>query len=252
MFKSGNVMGSVGVINIFASPYSFCRERQPDFNEERAYLEQYGVRPSPARQVMRVVSDHLEAAKHIADAPLDGAFDWFVEGALDNDLAYSKLRGMMPVETPPALLNYQERHTVYDAVQFDREVNEFGAFLCAGQVLFCGGVWDLPVDGFYTDGPLSTTFNPQKAWTIADWHGTPYDQGRLDIMVMTVRDPRTKAYHYHPGGQHGHEREVVFATGAYVRKISETYVCHGVVRKRDGFSSLKKNVPVYVIEAEIS
>ncbi len=244
-------MGQLRVINIFSSPYEYCVTKRPTFNEERDYLEQHGSRMPTQREVVSVVYNHFQAAIHIAKTPMDGEFEWFVDAALSEDSAYSDLRGMMPVETPPALLDYQEKHTSYNRRHFESELDEFGVYLSRGQVIYHGGLWPMNVDRFVTDRPLSTTFNPQKAWLVAVHNGKAYRAGRLDIFVITVSASSTKSYHYTPDSQHGHEREVVFATGAELRIISDTYVCDGVVYSGIPFSDEKKQVPVHVIEVDI-
>lgn len=245
-------MGQLGIINIFSSPYEYSVTRQPTFNEEREYIALHGLRMPTSREVVSVVYNHFQAATHIAQTPMDGEFEWFVDAALSRDSAYSDLRGMMPAETPPALLDYQEKHTSYNRRRFESEVDEFGVYLSAGQVLYHGGLWPMNADRFVTNRPFSTTFNPQKAWNIAGHNGKAYRAGRLDIFVVTVSASSTKSYHYTPDSQHGHEREVVFATGAKLKIIRDTYICDGVVYSGKPFSNENKKVPVHVIEAEIS
>lgn len=245
-------MGQVGVINIFSSPYEYGVTRRPTFNEEREYLQLHGSRMPAQREVVNVVYNHFQAAKHIAQTPMDGEFGWFVDAALSKDSAYSDLRNMMPAETPPALLDYQEKHTSYNRRRFESEVDEFGVYLSRGQILYHGDLWPKNVERLVTDRPLSTSFNPQKAWHVAVHNGKAYKAGRLDIFLITVSAPSRKSYHYTPDSQHGHEREVVFASGATLSLIRDTYICDGVVYSGEAFSNKNKTVPVHVIEVELS
>ena len=198
-----------------------------------------------------MVYNYWQAAEHIALCPHDGAFEWFLDDALEHNSAYSFLSSKVPPETPPALLDYQEKYPDYNPEEVDREINSFGVILAEGQCLFHGGLWPSHTIPFPTDRPLSTSFNPQKAWNNAVWQGKAYDAGRIDLIVLKVTSEKSKAYYYGPGGQHGHEKEVLFATGATLRFVSRTHVCDGTVYMSRDFLERTKVVPVYVIEAEI-
>jgi hypothetical protein len=125
--------------------------------------------------------------------------------------------------------------------------------IAAGQFLFHGGYWANDSSSFTTPRPFSTSFCPQVALRNAEWKGKAYDAGRVDLMVVRVTQPKTKAYAYSRNGNHGNEKEVVFASGAQLTRVSETWVANIPEYKMTSNSrSIEKIVPAYVIEVDIS
>ncbi len=87
----------------------------------------------------------------------------------------------------------------------------------------------------------------------AEWKGKAYDAGRIDLMVVRVSQPKTKAYAYSRNGDHGNEKEIVFASGATLTRVRETYVVDILAMKAAPSLQIKeKVVPAYVVEVEIS
>jgi len=82
--------------------------------------------------------------------------------------------------------------------------------------------------------------------------GKAYDAGRVDLMVVCVRQPKTKAYAYSLEGNHGNEKEVVFASGAQLTRIRETYIADFTASRMNSDHQLdEKVVPAYLVEVEI-
>jgi hypothetical protein len=72
-------------------------------------------------------------------------------------------------------------------------------------------------------------------------------------MVVRVTQPKTKAYAYSREGNHGNEKEVVFASGAKLTRVHETHITDIPVSKvTSGIRTEEKVVPAYVVEVEIS
>jgi len=83
--------------------------------------------------------------------------------------------------------------------------------------------------------------------------GKAFDAGRVDLMVVRVAQPTTNAYVYSRGDEYGNEKEIVFASGAKLKRIRETHVNKITVRKMHGdLSEDEKVVPAYLVEVEIS
>ncbi len=119
--------------------------------------------------------------------------------------------------------------------------------------LFHGGHWASDNPTITTSRPFSTSFCPQVALRNAEWKGKAYDAGRVDLMVVCVTQPKTKAYAYSREGNHGNEKEVVFASGATLTRVRETYIADIPVSKvTSGIQTEEKVVPAYVVEVEIS
>ncbi len=94
---------------------------------------------------------------------------------------------------------------------------------------------------------------PGGAGGMLEWKGKAYDAGRLDLMVVRVTQPKSKAYAYSREGNHGNEKEVVFASGAQLTRARETHIADIPASKvTSGFRRQEKVVPAYLVEVEIS
>lgn len=71
-------------------------------------------------------------------------------------------------------------------------------------------------------------------------------------MVVRVTQPQTKAYAYNRESYHGHEKEVVFASGAKLTRVREARVSSLKVSRVTSGTPQTKVVPAYLVEAEIS
>jgi hypothetical protein len=75
----------------------------------------------------------------------------------------------------------------------------------------------------------------------------------MDLMVVHVIQPQTKAYAYSRDGDHGNEKEVVFATGAQLTLTRETHIADVTAYKVGPcYETLKRTVPAYLVEIDIS
>lgn len=151
------------------------------------------------------------------------------------------------------IMDYQAIFPHHDAALADAALNAVGVEVAEGQLLFHGGAWDSDASTLTTSRPFSTTFCPQVALRNAEWRGKAYDADRVNVMVVRVAKSKTKAYAYSRQGPHGNEKEVVFASGAQLMLVSETHVKGLLVTKIGAnLQELKKIVPAYVVEVEIS
>ncbi|WGE89861.1 hypothetical protein [Actinobacillus arthritidis] len=127
----------------------------------------------------------------------------------------------MPSKTPAQLTNYQRRHILDNSVS--QVINEIGCVLTEGQFLFHGGSWwgnNEIGSECITTRPFSTSFSPQIALLNAEWTGKAYDAGIIDLLVLKVVQPYTKVFSYKiKGTDKGHEKEVLFASGAKLRLV---------------------------------
>lgn len=178
-----------------------------------------------------------------------------VENILKENKEFKQWRSCMPSRIPDALSKYQKSYGKCDFKTVDEEINNIGYKLSEGQQLIHGGLWRDLSAKIPTDRPLSTTFCPKVAITETFHCGKAYDNGRIDIIILTVVNPNTNVYIFNQGRSSlGHEREVLFASGATLTKkneiqIEEKYLVH---KYDKNLGELEKTVPVYIIEADIS
>lgn len=247
---------TVGVVDVFATPYEKWSDRDTS-PQEAVELVKQGVKPILALKVrdklLEKVSTHVEAAERMLRVHADNGLEGHIDRALDASTEYSDLRNLMPKQVPQALDEYQGAFSGHDEALADLAIKAFGVEIAEGQVLFHGGKWASESSSFTTSRPFSTSFCPQVALRNAEWRGKAYDAGRVELMVVRVAQPKTKAYAYGREGNHGNEKEVVFASGAQLTRVRETHVRDYPVAKVDGsLRTQKKVVPAYVVEVEIS
>lgn len=178
-----------------------------------------------------------------------------VENILKENEEFKQWRNCMPSKIPDALSKYKNSYRKCDFQKVDEEINNIGYKLSEGQQLIHGGLWRDLSAKIPTDRPLSTTFCPKVAITETFHCGKAYDNGRIDIIILTVVNPNTNVYVFNQSrGKLKHEKEVLFASGATLTKkheiqIEEKYL---VCKYDTSLGKLKKTVPVYIIEADIS
>lgn len=247
----------VDVVDVFSPPYEVWSNRETSHEEALDLFKNQGVDPIAAfrakDKLIERVSTPFEAASRMLRERADKELDRHIEDALKASDNYRHLRSLMPQDVPEALNSYQGEFPHYDCTEVDNAINSHGVEIAGGQCLFHGGLWSSVTPNVTTSRPFSTSFCPQVALRNAQWGGKAYDAGRLDLMVVRVKDPKTKAYVYSLEGDHGHEKEVLFASGAELALVSETHIADIPVSKVDSnLREEKKDIPVYVVEIEIS
>lgn len=251
-------MGSdAGVVNVFAKPYQVWSKRDSTLEEASDLVKNKGLSVIEALQVndklIEEVSTHTEAAIRMLRERADNGLEFHIDRALDTSAEYRGLRNLMPQGVPDGLSAYQGEFSEQDWAIADEAIKAHGVEAADGQCLFHGGHWAVDSPTITTSRPFSTSFCPQVALRNAEWNGKAYDAGRVDLMVVCVKQPKTKAYVYSREGNHGNEKEVVFASGARLTRVRETHITDMPVRKvTSGFQQEKKVVPAYLIEVEIS
>ncbi|PRN05319.1 hypothetical protein A0O30_08520 [Pseudomonas sp. LLC-1] len=247
-------MRNVELINVFDPPYEIWTSRKASNEESMDHYQKHGFFSFNVKdKLIKTITSARQAAEHLCLTAADSALENFIDAALDDSDAYHYFRSLMPKLTPPALLDYQSRYPHYNQAAVERDINHYGLSLAEGQTLFHGGTWSEGADVVVTTRPFSTAFCPQIARRSAEWQGKAYDAGRVEITVLKVTSPQTKAYLYGPDGDHGHEKEVLFAPGAILRVTSRTQICTTSAHKAgEHFSMLSKEVPVILVEAQIS
>lgn len=247
----------VGVVNVFDKPYQVWSQRKTTAEEALELVKKKGLTYIEALEVddklIEEVSTHTQAASYMIRVAVDNGLEGHIDRALDDNAEYRCLRELMPKEVPEALNAYQGSFPHYDEVKVNEAINTHGVEISDGQVLFHGGQWASEENTFTASRPFSTSFCPQVALRNAEWRGKAYDSGRVDLMVVRVTEPVTKAYAYSREGDHGNEKEIVFASGAQLKLVRETHVADISVRKiTTGIQEETKIVPAYVVEVELS
>lgn len=229
------------------------REATQDEIAQSDYDRNVAIHGIPTNKI--ILENHLQSAIYMANVSDDNLLEFSIDEILRNSLDFKNWRSHMPSAIPKSIWNYQNRYPNYNMTEMDGEINKIGCKLSVGQTLVHGGLWCDDFDTIITDRPLSATFCPQVALRNAEWRGKAYDNGRIDIMVLTVVNPYTNVYVFRQkGSQKGHEKEVVFASGATLTKIREHFIRQTLAYKSDcqAMNTIEKEVPIYVLEVNIS
>lgn len=247
---------NVGVVNVFAKPYEVWSKRDATPEEMWDLIKNHGLTPPEVLHVkdllIEVVSNHTDAAIRMLRQCHDNSLECHIDRALEASAEYRALRDLMPQAVPEALNAYQGAFSEDDWASADAAIKAYGVTLAEGQFLYHGGQWASDGPTLTTSRPFSTSFCPQVALKNAEWRGKAYDAGRVDLMVVRVTRSRTKAYAYSREGDHGNEKEVVFASGAQLTRVRETKITDFPVSKATAsFQTDRKVVPAYLVEVEI-
>ncbi|AWI54795.1 hypothetical protein DEH84_16260 [Aquabacterium olei] len=248
---------NAAVVNVFATPYEFWTRRKTTSEEALDLHKNHGMSIIDALEVkdklIEVVSTHTEAATRMLRVRADNGLEFHIDAALNTSAEYRDLRDLMPPNVPEALGSYQSEFSEDGLASADEAIKAHGVEVAEGQLLFHGGHWAGDSPTLTTSRPFSTSFCPQVALRNAEWRGKAFDAGRVDLMVVRVTQPETKAYVYSQEGDHGNEKEVVFASGARLTRVRETYITDIPVSKMtSGLQQEDKFVPAYLVEVEIS
>lgn len=241
------------IVNVFANKYERWQTRSASLEELTDRVKNQGMSMADAchikTQLINLISTHSEAASYLLLEHADNGLAQHIEKALESSTEYRQLLKQMPKSTPKALTTYQSRFSDADIAQADNAIKAYGILISEGQILFHGGHWTSHEPSIVTLHPFSTSFCPQVALRNAEWKGKAYNSGRIDLMVVRVTNPKTKAYVYNLRGKHAHEKEVVFASGALLTRVRETFITNYTAYSN---YQLTANVPAYVIEVEVS
>jgi len=243
---------SLPLVNPFSTPYEKWSERDATPEEMRQHLEANGFVNTSAKDALLFrVANAFEAAAYMAKVDMDNGLEFSIDRYLDGDPAYAEWTDAMPSPTPPALERYQEEYPECDFAAANQDVRDCGDVLSEGQFLFHAGRWPDGVDSFVTDRPLSTTFCPQVAMRNMDHKAKAHDAGQIDLLVLRAHQPRTLVFAFERREtMMGHEKEVLFATGAELTFRSRTLI-------KSDYRAAKWNcpdklIPTYVVEVDIS
>lgn len=242
----------LSIVDIFSKPYELWEERDPTLEEIQG-----GASPLEKIKVRKIktITDHIKAAKHIAQVGLDNSLQHFVSEALEKNVAYKSWKKAMPAKTPSSIQKYKTSYPACDFSAVDRDIQQYGTILPKGQVLFHGGGWWSDKVSKILKKPLSLTFCPQIAMTEAQSSGKAYDVEYIELFVLTFHNCNTKSFVF-SRGKLEHEYEVLLGAGALLTRLQSSLVNENLtVFKADPQCIgrfLKKQVPVYVSQVDVS
>lgn len=243
------------LVNVFSGEYRKYSYRSATPEESLAFYKKHGYFDNNIRdKIIECIWFAQEAAEYMCRVGADNGLESFIEDALGESINFEKMIRSMPSTAPSVLLHYKISPDITTLLDVDRAINIHGRYLSDGQYLFHGGNLDDFKDDLVTKRPLSTSFCPQVALRNAEWGGKAYHAGKVDLLVLKVKNPKTKVFVYDRNGEHSNEKEILFASGArLVVKKNKIVRCNHLVGAVDEFKRVvDKNVPCSLIEVDIS
>ncbi|MFS8368538.1 hypothetical protein ACJRO0_13805 [Acetobacter oryzifermentans] len=256
LWKQIVVIEMTKLVNIFAKSYPIYSYRDAT-NEEISSRMALGLSVSEAMKIpyepIATVTNAVEAASYMLKVGADNGLERHIDEALDQSSEYAELRKSMPQTDPTALITYRNSFTQKSLIPADAAIKKYGITLAEGQILFHGGFCNKEIGKTITTSrPFSTSFCPQVALRNAEWNNKAFDIGSINLMVVRVTEPFTKAYILSMDDEKGNEKEVVFASGAKITLINRIFVGQYMICKYSDFRYHKKEIPAYVLEVNIS
>ncbi|MCW1386429.1 hypothetical protein OLN67_06745 [Acinetobacter baumannii] len=233
------------LINVFETPYEIWKNDDSSFD--------HIIEPPLENRLVKRINNHFDASEHILKEVMDIPLQNHIDTYLRSSKPFKTWLAQMPSRTPKPLSDYKNKYPNYNQDQVDDAINCIGVQLPEEQILFHGGLFD-DFGDYPTNKPLSASFCPQVALKNAEWRGKAFERGQIDIFLLKVKSPSTNVFIYNPRNRLGHEKEVLFASGARLKFIQRTLVRdnYKVVKVGSNARTLEKEVPVYIVEIEIS
>lgn len=242
------------LVNVFDTPYELWSFRKPTPEEIKNHSKVYKYFLTEVKdKLLEKINDHFSAAKYIALKGFDNAFENHINNCLNNSNEINDWIGKMPSILPEALYFYKKTYPEYNLEEVCKAINDIGVTLSQGQFVFHGGYFN-NLGTYFTDKPLSTSLCPQVALRSAEWNGKAYDIGQIDLMVIKVKSPISKVFFFNLDQTLGNEKEVLFAPCARLNIIKKHLIVekYTVFKVDEDSTKLKKDIPLYIVEAEIS
>lgn len=208
---------------------------------------------SPSSLPTSPLSSIFDAARVMAYWGANGEIANHIERNLEDSEEFKNWLKKMPSKTPKTLSDYQRRYSG-QTINFEKvneEIIQNGILLPHDQVLFHGGHWNSLPEMLNTTRPLATTFCPQVAMREAEHRAKSYDQNYIDLIMIRLDNPITRAFIFkHNGTSMGHEKEVLFATGAKITITNRTLMRNNYPAGK--YDHPEKPIKSYLVEATLS
>lgn len=248
------INNALNIIDPFSPPFEIWKYRDPTFEERMAHCNEHGNIHAPMQKVklLKTISNHHEAAIYQVK---QGAteIEHHIDSYLSNSADFKDWRSQMPSAIPKEISNYQLRYSTnkaYDDVS--RIINNIGICLPDGQHVFHGGMLPHMHGYLTTTRPLSTSFCPQVALREAEHNFKAFHAGKIELVVLRVKKPSTKAYVFRINGtDKGHEKEILFSSGAKIT-LRGCYALGEYYKVLSPDLNHHKTIPAFVRIGEIS
>ena len=216
-------------------------------NSEPTVLPLFDLYEKPYKKDGANIQNYKDAVVHMAEKVVDNALENYTDERMESSAAVKVWHEKMPEKTPECI-NFLQHTNEQDKEEVLKVIKEINCTLSENQKVLHGG--KLPDTSFTTKKTLSTTTDTQVAFREAEYGGKAYKNNELNIYEITIKNPKTNVFVTDPEGEHGNEKEIIFAPGAKIEigkkeEIKDDYVVYLDDKQN-------KKVKVNLIQATIS
>ncbi|MFQ2622636.1 hypothetical protein ACK3YV_07350 [Aeromonas caviae] len=202
------------------------------------------------KELVFTISNPYTAAMYMCKVGADNSLGNHVEESLERDENFKKMLSLMPEETPDIFIEYKLTPNMVNSTDLHKAILNINMSLSKNQYLYHGGLWGNDRESIITQRPLSTSFCPQVALRNAEHNDKAFDAGRLDLFVIMVVESSTPVFVYPEIEDTVNEKEVLFASGARLKKKWEHKITDNY--RAPSKKHEHKKIPAYIIFVEMS
>ena len=175
-----------------------------------------------------------------------------VKSFLENDSNVKIWKETFSEDISENLNKYQEYNTDYNIEELVHEIDTNGMIIPDGQYLFHGGFLNLrDKEERYLDRVFATSITPEEAFFHASLGGRAYDNEKIEILIILVKEPKTKSLIlFSDGATLSHEYEVLFNSGLLLKVLGKIPALF--TKKVDDCNGKEKDVLIDIIFCTIS
>lgn len=239
------------LVNVFTKVYIQYNYQEIPFEKRLSHFIDTKKMIRRARSgICFTISNPYTAAMHMCNVGADNGLAGHIEDSLEYDVNFKKMLSLMPNPMPQIFSDYKVTPKAVNSKELNKAILEIGMRLSTHQYLYHGGIWGENNKSIITQRPLSTSFCPQVAMRNAEHNDKAFNAGRIDLLVLMVVKPITPVFVYQEIYDTVNEKEVLFASGARLKKrwehkISEKYEVSSI-------NGQTKKISTYVVMVEIS
>jgi hypothetical protein len=175
-----------------------------------------------------------------------------VKSFLENDSNVKIWKETFSEDISENLKKYQEYNTDYNIEELVHEIDANGMIIPDGQHLFHGGFLNLTDnEERYLDRVFATSITPEEAFFHAYLGGRAYDNEKIEILIILVKEPKIKSLIlFSDGATLSHEYEVLFNSGLLLKVLKK--IPTEFTKKVDDCNGKEKDVLIDIIFCTIS
>lgn len=233
-------------ISLFENkPLDLVKIRHATLEEMRQSKEKNFHSKSIKKELLKQIDTNFDLVKTtlLEDSVLIGSI---VDEELSKNRAFKEAQSP---KTPKYINKYQKTNDKNIKEKINEEIVEHGKILEEGQVVLHGGGLGIKEDNtLIIDSPLSTTLNPLVAYLNHKHNNKAYDEGEININILTIKEENIIGFIFNNRTSHCHEKEVLLEKGLKFEIKTRIKIGDRKVISTDG---KEKMVPMNITEIDV-